>query len=1177
MAFVHLHNHSEYSLLDGACRLEPFVKTVKEMGMDAVAVTDHGAMYSAVDFYKLCKKYGVKPIIGCEVYVAPNSRFDKNGELDRANYHMVLLCENNTGYKNLAQILSQAWIEGFYNKPRIDDSLLESHHEGLICLSACLAGEIPRLISSGNIEGARKKAIYYNELFGQGNFYLELQNHNIDMEANVAEHLIKISEQTGIPLVMTNDCHYIKKEDSYLHQILLCIQTNHTMSDPDKMEFTTDEFYLKSEQEMRSLFPECPQAADNTVEIAERCNVEFEFGKTKLPHFEVPDNLDHFEYFKDMCVKGLHERYGEKPDKEICQRLNYELSIIKEMGYTDYFLIVGDFINYAKSQDIPVGPGRGSGAGSLAAYCMGITGIDPIKYNLLFERFLNPERVSMPDFDVDFCKDRRQEVIDYVIRKYGADHVAQIIAFGTMAARGAIRDVGRALGMPYAAVDSVAKLVPNELGMTISKALQVSKELELRYQNEQQVKTLIDTAIGIEGMPRHATTHAAGVVITRDPVSTYVPLAKNDEAVVTQYTMTTLEELGLLKMDFLGLRNLTVLKEAEDMILASNPNYSQSDIDESDPEVFDMLSKGQSDGVFQFESAGMKNVLMQLKPNSIEDLIAVISLYRPGPMDSIPRYIENRHHPDNITYKHSLLKPILEVTYGCIVYQEQVMQIFRSLAGYSLGRADIVRRAMSKKKHDVMEREKEIFLNGLQDENGNIEVEGCLRRGVDRAVALSIFSEMESFASYAFNKSHAAAYANVAYKTAWMKCHYPKEYLAALLTSVLDNPNKLASYTAECARLGIRVLPPNVNISNMGFTVSGDNIRFGLLAIKNLGKNVIEAIISEREQGGRFTSYYNFCKRLCGRGLNSRALESLIKSGSLDQMDLNRREMLMNAQTVMDSLEYDRKHTAFGQLSLFGDAENESSIDLRRMSDFSEKDKLTMERETTGMFLSAHPLKEYAPYLKRLRVDSIGKIVEHSEQSAYRDGQQVRLLAIITAVKLKSTKKNDMMAFVTVEDMSGSMEVIVFPQPMRESSNAILEGNIVDIHGTVSVREDEEPKVLCNVIKLAPDKEHIEQLINAASAKAKTAHMNNSGANNTTPGITCLCLKVPSFESQEYAEAKLLLDVFDGSTPLILYLSDEKRYVKAPRNMWVHLNPVLEKELKRRIGQENVVVKRMKI
>lgn len=1200
MAFVHLHNHSEYSLLDGACRLESLVKTTKEMGMTAVAVTDHGSMYSAVDFYKLAKKNGIKPIIGCEVYVAPNSRFDKNGEYDRSNYHMVLLCENNQGYKNLAQILSQAWTEGFYNKPRIDDSLLEKHNEGLICLSACLAGEIPRLISRGNINAAKEKALYYENLFGKGNFFLEMQNHNIDEEKHVARQIQKIAHETGIPMVVTNDCHYIKKEDSYLHQILLCIQTNHTIEDPDKMEFTTDEFYFKSEQEMRSLFKNYPEAYDNTVKIAERCNVEFEFGKTKLPHFEVPNNQDHFEYFQNMCLDGLHRHYGENPPTEIKQRLDYELSIIKEMGYTDYFLIVSDFINYAKSRSIPVGPGRGSGAGSLAAYCIGITGIDPIKYNLIFERFLNPERVSMPDFDVDFCKDRRQEVIDYVIRKYGSDHVAQIIAFGTMAARGAIRDVGRALAMPYSAVDSVAKLVPTDLGMTIKKALEVSKELELRYKNEEQVKVLIDTAMGLEGMPRNASTHAAGVVITRDPVSSYVPLAKNNDAVVTQYTMTTLEELGLLKMDFLGLRNLTVLKDAENMILQVNPNYSEEDIKDDDAAVFDMLSRGQSDGVFQFESAGMKNVLTQLKPNSVEDLIAVISLYRPGPMDSIPRYIENRHNPDKIKYKHPLLKSILDVTYGCIVYQEQVMQIFRTLAGYSLGRADIVRRAMSKKKKDVMEREQEIFLNGLVREDGTIEVEGCLRRGVDRESAVSILKEMESFASYAFNKSHAAAYANVAYKTAWMKCHYPKEYMAALLTSVLDNMNKLAIYTAECARLGIKVLPPDVNISNAGFTVSGNNIRYGMLAIKNLGRNVIDAIIAEREAGGPFTGYYNFCRRLNGKGLNSRAIESLAKSGALDGLDLNRREMLLNSTVVMESLEWERKHNAVGQLSIFNDEANEQSINLVRMEDFKPNDKLAMEKEVTGMYLSGHPLTEYAPYLKLLRVDQIGAILEQSEQGArlYKDGQKVRLIAIITSVKVKETKNNDMMAFVTLEDMTGSTELIVFPQPLRESSNAVIEGNIVDVQGSVTVREDEEPKVLCNSIKTAPDKQRIEQI--AKDAKMQGGSYQPSGQNyqcaqkngyavniadrqstaqksNPQNTVECLCLRVPSFNSREYAEAKLLTAVFDGETPLVLYLSDDKRYVKAPRNMWVQLNSVLENELKRRIGESNVVVKKMRL
>lgn len=1206
MAFVHLHNHSEYSLLDGACRLETLVKTAKEMGMGAVAVTDHGSMYSAVDFYKLAKKHGIKPIIGCEVYVAPNSRFDKNGELDRANYHMVLLCENNTGYKNLAQILSQAWTEGFYNKPRIDDGLLEKHHDGLICLSACLAGEIPRLISRGSINAAKKKALYYNELFGEGNFYLELQNHGIVEEQHVARQLQKLSAETGIPMVVTNDCHYIKKEDSYLHQILLCIQTNHTINDPDKMEFTTDEFYFKSEQEMRGLFKNLPEAYDNTAKIAERCNVEFEFGKTKLPHFEVPDNKDHFEYFKSLCIDGLHKLYGQSPSNEIAQRLNYELSIIKEMGYTDYFLIVADFINYAKSRDIPVGPGRGSGAGSLAAYCIGITGIDPIKYNLLFERFLNPERVSMPDFDVDFCKDRRQEVIDYVIRKYGSDHVAQIIAFGTMAARGAIRDVGRALAMPYGAVDSIAKLVPNEPGMTIKKALEVSRELNARYQNEEQVKTLIDTALGLEGMPRNATTHAAGVVITRDPVSTYVPLAKNNDAVVTQYTMTTLEELGLLKMDFLGLRNLTVLKDAENMILRINPNYSKADIKDDDPEVFEMLSRGQSDGVFQFESAGMKSVLVQLKPNSVEDLIAVISLYRPGPMDSIPRYIENRHNPDKIRYKHPLLKEILDVTYGCIVYQEQVMQIFRTLAGYSLGRADIVRRAMSKKKKDVMEREQEIFLNGLVRDDGTVEVDGCLRRGVSRETAVSILKEMESFASYAFNKSHAAAYANVAYKTAWMKCHYPKEYMAALMTSVLDSPNKLSAYTSECAKLGIKVLPPDVNISNMGFTVSGNDIRFGLLAIKNLGRNVIEAIISERNSGGKFTGYYNFCKRINGIGLNSRALESLVKCGALDGLDLNRREMLVNSSVVIDSLDWERKHSAAGQLSFFDDEVNERSINLVRMADYNHRDKLAMEKETAGMYLSGHPLSEFEPLLKKMPINYIGRILEQSDTGAreYKDGQRVRLVAIITSVKMKSTKNNDMMAFVTIEDMTGSIELVVFPQPMRESGNAILEGTIVDVHGSVNMREDEEPKILCNAVSILPDKEHLEQLVNqgrtnqnvnqssySQNGSSQNKFYQNSPQNNyqngyfqgnsynnsKMPGVDCLCIRVPGLKSEEYVETKLLIDVFDGSSPLVLYLAEEKRYVKAPRNMWVQLNSVLIDELKRRIGEKNVVVKKMKI
>ncbi|MEF2919075.1 MAG: DNA polymerase III subunit alpha, partial [Acutalibacteraceae bacterium] len=821
MSFVHLHVHSEYSLLDGACRISKLVDRAKENGANAVAVTDHGNMYGAIDFYKEAIKKGIKPIIGCEVYMATRSRFDKTTEHDRHNYHLVLLCENNTGYQNLIKLVSKGWTEGFYGKPRIDKELLEKHHEGLICLSACLAGEIPQNLLHGDYTKARELANYFRNLFGKDNFFLEIQNHKIKEQLIVLPQLIQLSEETGIPLVATNDCHYIDKSDSQTHNILLCIQTNHTINDEDKMEFQTDEFYFKTEEEMTQLFSTVPQAISNTQLIADRCNVTFEFGKTKLPHFEVPDNRDHFEYFRDECYKGLYKHYGTSPQQSIVERLEYELGVVNQMGYVDYYLIVNDFIQYAKRNGIPVGPGRGSGAGSLAAYCIGITGIDPIKYNLLFERFLNPERVSMPDFDVDFCTERRQQVIDYVVRKYGEDHVAQIITFGTMAAKGGIRDVARAMAMPYSVADGVAKLIPNELHITLKKALEISKEFKDRYDTDYEVHKLIDTAMAIEGTPRHASKHAAGVVITEMPVNEYVPLAKNDDAVVTQYTMTTLEELGLLKMDFLGLRNLTVIDDAEKMIKQKNPSYSESNIDEKDKPVFKMLSQGNSEGVFQFESGGMKSVLVQLKPESVEDLIAVISLYRPGPMDSIPKYIENRHHPEKITYKHPLLKDILEVTYGCIVYQEQVMQIFRSLAGYSLGRADIVRRAMSKKKKDVMERERDIFINGLVNENGDIEVEGCLRRGVDKVTANSIFSEMESFASYAFNKSHAAAYATVSYKTAWLKCHYPREYMSALLTSVLDNFSKLASYTEECSRLGIRVLPPHINYSETAFAVHG--------------------------------------------------------------------------------------------------------------------------------------------------------------------------------------------------------------------------------------------------------------------------------------------------------------------------------------------------------------------
>ena len=865
MSFAHLHVHSEYSLLDGACRIEPMLDKIKSMGQTSVALTDHGVMYGVVDFYKAAKARGLNPIIGCEVYVAPRSRFDKVHGIDNERYHLILLCKNNTGYKNLIKLVSEGWVNGFYTKPRVDKELLEQHHEGLIALSGCLAGEVARALERNDYEEAKKVAEWYNGVFGDGNYYLEIQNHGLDEQLRINPMLISLSKELNIPLAATNDAHYVDKQDSKIQQVLICIQTNHTLGEDTGLEFGTQEFYLKSEEEMREAFSECPQAVDNTAKIAEQCHVEFEFGKTKLPHFDVPDGWSHFDWFANLCRNGLKERYGDSPPQEYIDRLEYELGIIDKMGYTDYYLIVHDFIRYAKSVGIPVGPGRGSGAASICAYCIGITGIDPMKYNLLFERFLNPERVSMPDFDVDFCFERRGEVIDYVIDKYGADHVAQIVTFGTMAAKAAIRDVGRAMGMSYSAVDNIAKQIPNELNITLEKALKRSAEFKALYDKDTEAHELIDTAMKVEGMPRHASTHAAGVVITHDPVVSYVPLARNDEAIVTQFTMTTLEELGLLKMDFLGLRTLTVIRNAEKAIRNTDPSFSIENIDMEDRQVFDMLCAGQTEGVFQFESAGMRSVLSQLKPESVEDLIAVISLYRPGPMDSIPTYIENRHNPAKIKYKTPKLKSILDVTYGCIVYQEQVMQICRELAGYSYGRADIVRRAMSKKKHDVMLRERDSFVNGAVDENGNILCEGAVRRGVPAGVANEIFDEMISFASYAFNKAHAAAYAFVAYRTAWLKCHYPCEFLAALLTSFLDNSGKVAQYINECSRLGIKILPPHVNRSTEAFEVSDGNIHFSLLAVKNLGRGFIRRMVDERTMNGDFKDFYDFCRRMYGK------------------------------------------------------------------------------------------------------------------------------------------------------------------------------------------------------------------------------------------------------------------------------------------------------------------------
>lgn len=1156
MGFTHLHLHSEYSLLDGACKISEVTKRAAELGQSSLAITDHGVMFGAVDFYKKAKAAGVKPIIGCEVYVAARNLDQKEKGLDTERYHLVLLCKNETGYKNLIKMVSESWKRGFYVKPRIDKSLLEKHHEGLIALSACLAGEIPRAILANDIEGAVKSTLWYKNLFGD-DFYLEIQNHSMSDEMRVVSGMRTVSARTGIPLVATNDTHYIRKEDAKIQEVLLCIQTNNVVGTPTGMSFETDEFYLKSYEEMCQAFPDDIDAVERTEEIAAKCNLEFEFGKTKLPHFEVPDNQNHFEYFKNQCFGGLVRRYGENYPKEYEERLLYELETIEKMGYTDYYLIVNDFISYAKNHSIPVGPGRGSGAGSLAAYCIGITGIDPMKYSLIFERFLNPERVTMPDFDIDFCYVRRSEVIDYVIEKYGYDRVAQIVTFGTMAARGAIRDVGRALGISYSNVDKVAKLIPRELNVTIESALKSSPELVEMYNSDKEVKTLVDTAKTVEGMPRHASTHAAGVVITRDPIDTYVPLALNDNAVVTQFTMTTLEELGLLKIDFLGLRYLTVIDDAEKLVQRKHPDFDIEKIDINDKKTYELFSKGLTDGVFQLESGGMKNVLTQLKPDSIEDIIAVISLYRPGPMKSIPTYIENRHNPEKVRYSTPLLKDILDVTYGCIVYQEQVMQIFRTLAGYSFGRADIVRRAMSKKKHDVMEKERHNFIYGLKNDDGTVECTGAVANGVDEKTANEIFDTMSDFSQYAFNKSHAAAYAFVAYRTAYLKCHYPNEYFSALISSVLDDSKKVAEYISECHRLGIKIVPPDVNESFDNFTVKDNDILFGMLAIKNLGRNAIKAIIREREDGGRFDTFYSFCFRMYGKELNRRAIEALIYSGALDRLDLNRRQMITSLPAIMSEAENSGKIMAGGQMGLFGDENEMFSVDVPDLPEFTTEDKLSFEKEYTGIYISGHPLSPYEPVAESLKADRISRIIAETSDSElaggrYRDNSRVNVLAIVTSVKKKVTKNNDTMAFVTVEDTTSDIELIVFTKHFRDFGALLVPGKVLYISGRLSLKEDEECKIICEHICEAPK-------------EAKTPPQKKS----ENKGIY---FRVKNRECEEYKKIQHVLDVFDGSTPVYYYFTDENKVVRHQGRL-CDVNDSMLRELKRIVGDKNVGIK----
>ena len=1157
MAFAHLHVHTEYSLLDGACRMERLLDAAKEMGQTAVAITDHGCMYGVVEFYKAAKKRGIQPILGCEVYVARRTRFDKVHELDGENRHLVLLCENETGYHNLLALVSKAWVEGFYSKPRVDLDLLREHHEGLIALSACLAGEIPRALTRGDYEGAREAALRYEGIFGRGNFYLELQDHGMAEQKRINPQLIRLSRETGIPLVATNDCHYIAPEDSRMHRVLLCIQTGRTIEDENAMEFGSEEFYFKSEEEMRALFPDVPEAADNTVKIAQRCQVELEFGKTKLPAFFTPDGSDNLEFFRRLCQEGLIRRYGEDPPQEYRDRLEYEIRVISQMGYVNYYLIVWDFIRYARSVGIPVGPGRGSGAGSLAAYCVGITNVDPMRYDLLFERFLNPERVSMPDFDIDFSDERRDEIIGYVVDKYGADHVAQIVTFGTMAARGALRDVGRALNIPYNKVDQVAKLVPLSLGMTLDTAMKQSKELREKVEADPQVKELWDMARKVEGMPRHASTHAAGVVITDKPVMDYVPLSKNDDAVVTQYTMTAIEELGLLKMDFLGLRNLSVIDHAEKLVRRREAGFSIEAAPEDDGAVFHMLSEGHSEGVFQLESPGMKRLLVQAQPACVEDLIAIISLYRPGPMQFIPQYLESRKNPESVHYRHPLLRPILEPTGGCIIYQEQVMQIFRDLAGYSLGRADIVRRAMAKKKHDVLEREREVFLHGQQREDGTWEVDGCLCRGVDQRTALELFKEIESFASYAFNKPHAAGYAVVAYQTAYLKCHYPCEYMAALLSSVLGQTGKVAEYIEECGRLGISVLPPHVNYSDTGFTVVGKSIRFGLLAVKNLGRNVIARMVAERRAAGEFTSFYNFCKRMAGRDLNRRAIESLVKCGALDGLGNNRREMLLAVERVLDSLEADKRRNVEGQMGFFdapGSAQG-GEPPLEKTEDFSAADKLNMEKEVTGMYLSGHPMAAYAGLYQEggyARMDEILQSAGERETGRYQDGQWVTLLGMVVGVRKKATKNNAQMAFVSLEDMYGAITALVFPKVLEQYGSLLYEGAVVEVQGKLSFTEDKAPELVCQSLGKPAD---------PVSVKAPAGKP-------VRPG---LYLRLSSQRDPRYDKVMRYIAVFDGgATDLYLTFQDTGKLLRAPAKFRVEINRPLLRALKELLGAENV-------
>lgn len=1168
--FAHLHVHTEYSLLDGACRIEKLMDRVAELGQTAVAMTDHGVMYGAIDFYRAAKARGIHPVIGCEVYVTPGSRFERGYAQGQWHRHLILLCENMEGYRNLIHMVSLSFSEGFYVRPRVDLDLLRKHSKGLICLSACLAGSIPQALMNGDYEGAKRQALEFREIFGENNFFLEIQDHGIEAQKEVNMGLYRLSDETGIPLVATNDAHYLTREDARIQDVLMAIQMGKTVDDPTRMKFETSEFYIKSEEEMFALFPTHPDAIARTVEIANRCQVEFEFGKYHLPQFDVPDGYTAREYLDKLCLEGLHERYPDD-DGTVRERLDYEINMIDKMGFVDYFLIVSDFIHYAKRNGIPVGPGRGSAAGSIVSYCLGITDLDPIKYSLYFERFLNPERVSMPDIDVDFCYVRRPEVIEYVTRKYGADHVAQIVTFGTMAARAAIRDVGRALSIPYNEADAVAKQVPMELHITIDRALTINPELKKMYDSNPTVKNLIDTARALEGMPRHASTHAAGVVITKDPVDTYVPLARNDEQMVTQFTMTTLEELGLLKMDFLGLRNLTVIADAEKMIRRHTPDFSIEKVSDHDAATFQMLGQGRTMGVFQLESAGITNVVTGLRPQSIEDITAVVALYRPGPMQSIPRYIECRHHPEKVRYKHPLLEPILSVTYGCMVYQEQVMEAFRKLAGYSLGKADMVRRAMSKKKFKELEKERVSFIYGNPDEG----IDGAIARGVPEQTAAEIFDEIMDFANYAFNKAHAVCYAVVSYRTAYLKCHYPREYLAALLTSVLDVPGKISEYIAEAKEMGIRVLPPDVNSSEDGFSVSGTDIRFGLAAIKNVGRAFMRQLVEERQENGPYASLMDFCERLYDKDLNRRALESMIQAGAFDSMGFHRSQMLAVYERVVDAVANERRKNVEGQLDLFGmGVENvqDEEIAMPNLPEMGKKELLALEKQTTGLYLSGHPMDAYESLAKRANAAKIRAIADDlmpdAEQPKYKDGMYVNLACVVSAVKLKSTKSGSMMAYATVEDMTGMMELVVFPNALQQFGMYLKEDEAVLINGRIDAREDEAPKLI--VQSAAPlSEESVSTLESKELAKKPTL----TGQQALAKAGQRLYLRLPELSGEQFEQVKRFLAKQPGEIPVVLCLTSGGKPRLAPRSLWCAGNLQLMQNLRFLLGNENVILK----